>query len=443
MRRTVSSGVPWILALAVVLAPTSVTAGSPDAVVGLPAWDRVPSPNGPGSPSVLRGVQAFSPSNVWVVGHSGNLTLTERWNGSSFTVVPSPSIPDRKNILEDVDGVAPDDMWAVGHADDTSFGGSLSLALHWNGSSWRRVRTPNSTNPTDAVVLTGVAAVAPNNVWAVGTFTHWDAPYSQRAVIMRWNGTRWRLVRNACGSGLNKIDARSATDIWAVGGVDTCHWDGATWTRFPVAPPITQSSPYLFDVAVISATTAWAVGWEAFSCGEGQVCHTGEVQRWNGTAWTQVLDGVHIGYAIDAVTASDIWSVGPGPEVMHFDGQDWSEVPQGVEPGELWGVEASGPEDIWSAGFLLVPSKTTLVEHAPSATSGAVVGGSNVGNAVVSWFGPESGSVETDAFGNYQVGALTAGTYTFTVSLQGCQPAAAQVTVPAGETIGKNFNLTC
>jgi hypothetical protein len=335
-------------------------------------------------------------------------------------------------------------MWAVGHADDTSFVGSLSLALHWNGSSWRRVRTPNSNNPTDAVVLTGVAAVAPNDAWAVGTFTHWDAPQFQRAVIMRWNGTRWRLVRNACGPGLNKIDARTATDIWAVGGTSTCHWDGSTWTHFPVAPPPNpMSSPFLFDVAVLSATNVWAVGWEATSCGEGQVCHSGEVQRWNGSAWTQVIDFVHIGYAIDAVSATDIWSVGPGPAINHYDGQGWAEVPQGVPPGELWGVEASGPDDIWAAGDLLGPQKTTLAEHAPSSTSGAVVGHTNVGNGVVSWFGPENGSVETDAFGDYQVGGLTAGTYTFTVSLQGCQPAAAQVTVPAGETIGRNFTLTC
>jgi hypothetical protein len=199
----------------------------------------------------------------------------------------------------------------------------------------------------------------------------------------------------------------------------------------------------LFDVAVVSATTAWAVGWEAFSCGEGQVCHSGHIQRWNGSAWSQVLDGSHIGYGIDAVTATDIWSVGPGPAVMHYDGQQWADVPQGLVGGELWGVEASGADDIWAAGTLLGSQKATLVEHAPSSTSGAVVGGSNVGNAVVSWFGPETGSVETDAFGDYQVGGLTAGTYTFTVSLAGCQPAATQVTVVAGETIGRDFQLNC
>ncbi|HJP66963.1 MAG TPA: carboxypeptidase-like regulatory domain-containing protein, partial [Actinomycetota bacterium] len=121
----------------------------------------------------------------------------------------------------------------------------------------------------------------------------------------------------------------------------------------------------------------------------------------------------------------------------------WSEVPQGVQGGELWSVEASGPDDIWAAGDVLGPTRSTLVEHAPSATSGAVVGQTNVSFAVVSWFGPETGSVETDSLGDYQVGGLTAGRYLFTVQEQGCQPDSAEVTVTAGDTIRQDLQVTC
>jgi hypothetical protein len=73
-----------------------------------------------------------------------------------------------------------------------------------------------------------------------------------------------------------------------------------------------------------------------------------------------------------------------------------------------------------------------------------VVGHTNVSGAVVSWFGPETGSVGTDQFGNYVAGGLTAGAYTFVASdAGGCQPATAQVTVPAGETIRQDLHLTC
>jgi len=118
-------------------------------------------------------------------------------------------------------------------------------------------------------------------------------------------------------------------------------------------------------------------------------------------------------------------------------------VPNGVGSGELWSVEASGPNDIWASGDLLAATKAPLVEHAPSAFSGAVVGATHVSGATVSWFGPESGSVETDVFGDYQAGSLDAGTYVFTVAYAGCTPASGRVTVLAGQTIERDFHLTC
>jgi hypothetical protein len=262
-------------------------------------------------------------------------------------------------------------------------------------------------------------------------------------LIQHWDGSRWRIIKNACGLGLSKIDARTATDIWAVGGSDTCHWDGSTWTHFPTGtPPNPQAYVDLIDVTVVSLADAWAVGEEIIECGE-TVCYSGEIQHWNGTKWSYVTNFLDIGYGVDAVSASDIWAVGPGPAVLHYDGSEWSEVPAGVQLGELWSVEASAPNDIWAAGDSIGSSPTTLVEHAPSASSGAVVGATNVSDALVSWFGQESGSVETDQFGDYQVGGLPAGVYTFTATYAGCTPASAQVTVIAGETIEQDFHLGC
>jgi hypothetical protein len=417
-----------------------IASTSPDDVIGLPAWDRVRAPVGT-LPSQLRGVQAFSPTNVWTVGIQGTRTLIEHWNGTAFTVVPSPNVPDRNNWLEDVDGVAPNDVWAVGHADSQSFVGSKSLAEHWDGSAWTIVPTPNAGSGTTVNNLYGVDAVGPANAWAVGVLR---TASEDRASIMRWNGTAWRFVANACAPGLNKVDARTARDIWAVGGGTTCHWDGVRWTQFPVgAPPNPQSFVNLQDVTVVSANNAWAVGLLQTPCGEGQVCSSGVVEHWNGAEWRYVPAFVPIGYGIDAVSGNDIWGVGPGPSVFHFNGRRWSQVPAGVTTAELWAVEASSADDIWAGGDALTPSAQVLVEHAPSATSGAVVGHTNVGGGVVSWFGPESGSVGTDPFGDYAAGGLTAGTYTFVASLQGCQPDSAQVTVVAGETIGQDFQLSC
>ena len=64
------------------------------------AWSLIMTPNaatGPGNAgSSLFGIGAVSASDVWAVGHNQNgdgtiTTLTEQFNGSTWSVVPSPS----------------------------------------------------------------------------------------------------------------------------------------------------------------------------------------------------------------------------------------------------------------------------------------------------------------------------------------------------------------
>jgi hypothetical protein len=368
-----------------------------------------------------------------------------RWNGSAFSIVRSPSVPDRANVLEDVDGTGLTDVWAVGHADSISALGSQTLILRWNGSRWRRIASPNPGGGSDQSFLTGVTAITPTDAWAVGAFRTTD-PADAEALTFHWNGTAWTSVPNDCGTSLREVFALSATNVWAVGGGSTCRWNGSTWTHIPAAPPISQSSLDLQDVTGTDANNLWAVGILSSSCGEGHVCFSGAIERWNGTSWTfmgvgEVLYGVH------ALAANDVYAVGSaiGPAVLHFDGSAWSAVPQPSPsiPGRLFAVDASSATSWWAVGWRLDGGTRTLVERAPSPTSGAVVGETGVAYATVSWFGPESNSVETDPFGEYQAGGLTAGTYTFTATNPGCTPTSKQVTVPPGTTISVPLPIDC
>ena len=154
-------GVLFLLAL-----PQLASALPAGSIVGLPAWDAVPTPS-----QGLLGIAAVSPTDIWAVGGRSGHTLVEHSVGAGFEVVRSPSRPDRANVLEDIAGAASDDLWAVGHSDVTDFVGALTLAEHWNGSSWRIVKTPNVGDQETQNELTGVAAVAPDDVWAVGSAT--------------------------------------------------------------------------------------------------------------------------------------------------------------------------------------------------------------------------------------------------------------------------------
>jgi len=60
----------------------------------------------------------------------------------------------------------------------------LTLIMHWNGTRWTVVPSPNPEE-TINVALNGVAAVTRDNIWAVG-----NANYSS-TLIVHWNGKAW------------------------------------------------------------------------------------------------------------------------------------------------------------------------------------------------------------------------------------------------------------
>ena len=257
---------------------------------------------------------------------------------------------------------------------------------------------------------------------------------------MRWDGSDWSRVRNNCGYGLYGLTAFGTDDVWAVGGQSSCHWNGQRWTAVPIDEPYDpKMSVDLNDVDGVSSDDLWAVGTRFSQCGEG-VCSTGEIQHYDGSNWSEVstpappLDGVV------AIAADDVWAVGHGGvSIWHYNGASWREVPPpdlaGDGQASLTSVDAIRPGR--SLGGRAAaggsPDGASLVVHARAFDSGAVVGGTGVSDAVVSWFGPETGSVETDPTGRYQIGGLDVGAYTFIVTSHGCAPTTREVAVRAGQ----------
>jgi hypothetical protein len=96
------------------------------------SWSIVPIPNvNPPEPldtqSVLLGIAAISANNLWAVGETVGKTLTEHWDGKSWSVIASPS-PGRINILFSVTALSDGTVAAVGRETDSS-GNSTGLIL--------------------------------------------------------------------------------------------------------------------------------------------------------------------------------------------------------------------------------------------------------------------------------------------------------------------------
>src|SRR5215471_12921083 len=141
-----------------------------------------------------------------------------------FAVVPSADVGVQDNSLKDVAVVSATDVWAVGQYSTADFV-VHTLIQHWNGSVWSIVPSPNrltGTGHSEFNALQGVTAVGVNDVWAVGYSVSVVDPY--QTLTMHWNGTVWSIVDspNLTFPGayniLNDVSAAGGSDVWAVGG---------------------------------------------------------------------------------------------------------------------------------------------------------------------------------------------------------------------------------
>jgi len=270
----------------------------------------------------LVAVAASSASNAWAVGSykrdGAELTLTEHWNGSRWTIVPSPS-PGGSTAQSLLHGVAvrSGQAWAVGY---TQIGKARhTLTEHWNGSAWKLVPSPNPGGTSGVSQLSAVAYSSRSRAWAVG---YSSAGGVDQAMIERWNGASWKVVNSPTlpGSSLQGISVVSPSDAWAVGDVGTGpgqsqtvieHWNGASWSRVPSPNPGTTLQN-LDSVSAVSASDVWAAGYYSYS---GQIQTLTE--HWTGGSWALVPSpdvGGGTNYnelgGVTAVSSSRAWAVG-------------------------------------------------------------------------------------------------------------------------------------
>ncbi len=365
--------------------------GPAAAVPACQTWTAVPPLNPGTQDNELESVNVLSGSDAWAVGVSHDAgpdqTLIEHWDGSSWSVVPSPDPGGGNNFLFAVRAASPDDVWAVGSFEDTS-GPSVvtkTLILHWDGTKWSQV-----TSPSPGTAFSGVEAVrvvSANDVWAVGSFG--SSSGETRSLILHWNGTAWKRVASPNPAVVNDLDwvtSTSSTDVWAVGLVSSTsalaghmlrpgthiaartdprtfivHWNGTRWSQ------VTSPSPGAFDflqgVGATSTSNAWAVGTTSTTDTADQTL----ILHWNGTAWKRVTSPNPGGSSADnelsglATTATgNAWAVGSFDDssnnqqafIARWDGSSWQQVqiPTTGTSSALFGVGASSSGNAWAVG---------------------------------------------------------------------------------------------
>jgi len=268
----------------------------------------------------MNAVKTFDKSNMWAVGQDGNFKgKAYGWAGAGFTAM---SVPTGVMRLRGVWAASSTSLWAVGEgpivlqstggawsspgggstandffngvggtsAIDVWFvGGANSRIWHWNGNGI------GMTSAGVAESLNDVAAIATNDVWAVGD--------SGRVVHYSGTTPTWSAVTSGTTQFLEGVCANSSTDVWIVGqGAVALHSSNGS-TLSPAATGIAAADS-IFDVWCASATELWVV------------TSNGTIYRGNGSTWTLSPSPTTTFLVGVSGTTNNVWAVGGGAVIL-------------------------------------------------------------------------------------------------------------------------------
>lgn len=319
-------------------------------------------------------MNASSPADVWAVGwwSAGNRfqPLIEHWDGTSWQFMDVPTNPKKDIVLTGVSALSPSEVWAVGYRNVNRL---RTVAYRWDGTSWQTVPTVDPGSIYNE--LFSVKAFASDDVWAVGAF------YSQMpsTLVEHWDGTRWRAVPTPRPGGtmdFQGVDGAATSDLWAAGTFTPSgsygarslaeRWDGSAWTRVR-APSPSRYGAVVLGLSVDASDDAWIVG----SADRGKRTFTA---RWDGRVRGTVpspSQGTSIN-TLEAVSASspaNAWAVGSyglaSTLTLRWDGAAWSIVPSPNLGGSyLHGVVSVSDTEAYAVGVGDDDGVITpLVEH--------------------------------------------------------------------------------
>jgi hypothetical protein len=238
--------------------------------------------------------------------------------------------------------------------------------------TWEVVPSPNDGPQVIGNTLVDVVAISPDDAWAVGF--DYSAVYCTQCpepLVIHWDGAEWSLVETPViphpKVQLTSVTAVSSNNVWAVGhwlndtaltaGTLVEHWDGASWSV------VTSPNPGMFNALYgVSAHTAddiWAVGdkWLSWSTKVPLIIH------YDGNQWSEVAyPAIDYGElkSVVALAADDVWAVGVQgvvstgiePLALHWNGTSWTTVPVPNEPDyvALYSVSGVASNDVWAVG---------------------------------------------------------------------------------------------
>jgi hypothetical protein len=314
-------------------------------------WTITPGPTS--GYGMLSDVYAASPASAWAVGQQGGggpaplNQLIEHWNGGNWQVATVPVVSQFSTRLLSVSGTSASDIWAVGDQETSNLGPyppEVTLIMHWDGSSWTRVPSPNPGAFVSRLIV--VKAFGPSDVWASGFFQNSDTQMATD-MTLHWNGSSWSQVSMPDPS-MMVAGGTSGTDVWFMGATPW-HFNGSSFTQVP--------GPVSHEIVATSASGAWGLA--------SDLNGNSVLNHWNRSAWStfQTLPASDSLSGLVALSASDVWAVGEvwlangnsATLTMRWNGSTWTTVsspnpPQSSFPA-LNAAAAAAPGTVLAVGI--------------------------------------------------------------------------------------------
>ncbi|WP_428561665.1 MAG: BACON domain-containing protein [Solidesulfovibrio sp. DCME] len=232
------------------------------------------------------------------------------------------------------------DMYVVGEGYDSEHTqGSIPIVMHYDGTRWETMSV-DLTGFSDLVgynfTMYSIGGASPTDLYAVGKVQYaYSGIYPWKGVILHYDGSIWSPVADFPYTPINQyqtlkdiayVDGKLfvTCDIYTSGYLGSKTWpigsgnnfvyryDGNVWTQFPVG----ISDPN----AEINALLAFSETDMFVSQGNG-------IYRFDGTQFVAMqMDGTEAPIDFWGNAVDDVYSIGPGGEIQHWDGLHWNNI---------------------------------------------------------------------------------------------------------------------
>jgi hypothetical protein len=286
---------------------------------------------------------------------------------ATWTRVASSNRGTVASVLQDVVIVpGTSTAWAVGYYYDSNLAAYRTMTQRSTGGAWSIVPSVNAS-ATGYSQLNRVDATSASNVWAIGS------------LVERYDGSKWAAMTAPAGVALRGLDVVSPTEVWVAGYVGSAatvsQWKNGTWTTRYTQASTGRHLTVFEAIAVDPSGQVWAVGWDRDYDAPGRPVSS-LVVHFNGASWTReatpnpanrntLMDVVALAngevFAVGVAQDTSGGGITPRSLMLRRQGGAWLPaltVPQG-EAGsqdQLLSVAAVSSTSVWSVGYYSSPS---------------------------------------------------------------------------------------